>query len=186
MRLPSRGDVGLDLAGFDLLDIVLAEITIIQRGRCRLAHHRRDRIQSRDGLLLVVGLVRDPAPENEQTAVIDGHLSIVMLAEALVGAVLHDARVRIGEVVLILIARALHRRLGRTALGLFASGLGLALPYFLIIFGFFRLITGLRPLLKHHLGLGQLTLPSAKTDNLSCNADRKIVSIEQKKAILTK
>ena len=44
---------------------------------------------------------------NQQALLIDGHLDIVVLVKTVIGAVLHDARVRVGEVVLIFVLRAL-------------------------------------------------------------------------------
>jgi len=97
-------------------------------------------------------------------------LGIVVLVEALIGAVFHNARVRIGEIVLILIARSLHERLRHTAPWLFPAGLGFGRTrsHFLIIFRFFSLITGLCPLLKHHLRLRQLALAGLAPSDFVC------------------
>ena len=54
---------------------------------------------------LIVGVVRERLAHDQQARLIDRHLGVIVLVKALVGAVLHDARVGIGEVVLVLVAR---------------------------------------------------------------------------------
>ncbi len=115
-------------------------------------------------------MVREGVGHYQETVLIHGDLSIVMLIHAFVRAVFHDARVRIGEVVLILVARSRRRRLGGTSAGL-ASGL----PSFLFslsqlggILGLFRRIAFLGTRFQHLLGLGQVDQPPFPKGDFVC------------------
>src|SRR6266702_8933515 len=65
--------------------------------------------ESRLSFLTVVGVIGERAYHDQQTALIHGHLRMVILLEAGVGGVFHDARLRVGEVVLVALARSWYR-----------------------------------------------------------------------------
>src|SRR5207248_1839863 len=75
--------------------------------------------------LTVIGMIGEGPSHDQQTALIHGHLRIVILLEASIRRVFHDARLRIGEVVLVTISGSWHRRGWRTATRTSARG---ALP----------------------------------------------------------
>src|SRR5260221_13467977 len=58
-------------------------------------------------------MVRQAAPHNQQAGLVDSGLGVVVLVKAVIGTMLHDRRVRVGEMVLVLVARAWRGRLWR-------------------------------------------------------------------------
>ncbi len=109
MGITPRRDVGLNAAFGTGQQRRGAKVASIQRGRLGRAERGRDGLQSRLGFLTVVGMIGERASHDQQTPLIHGHLRIVILLEAGVGRVFHDARLRVGEVVLVTVARSWHR-----------------------------------------------------------------------------
>ena len=61
----------------------------------------RDGLEGGLGFLAVVGVIGERASHDEQTPLIHGHLRVVILLKAGIRRVFHDARLRVGEVVLV-------------------------------------------------------------------------------------
>ena len=98
---------------------------------------------------------------DQQALLIGGDLNVVVLINALIGAVLHDARIGVGEVVLILVAWAWLQAVGfaspRASLGL--AGLLFSLPQLGFILGLFSFVALFGPLFQNRFGLGQIGQP---------------------------
>src|SRR2546421_6737711 len=107
-------DVGLDAAFGTGRQRRRAKVASIQRRRRRRADRGRDGLQSRLSFLAVVGVIGEGPSHDQQTLLIHGHLRIVILLKARIRRVFHDARLRVGEVVLVAISGAWHRRGWRT------------------------------------------------------------------------
>src|SRR5207249_4165155 len=58
------------------------------------------------GFLAIVGMIGQGPSHDEQTGLIHRHLRVVVLLEARMRRAFHDARLRIGEVVLVAVARS--------------------------------------------------------------------------------
>src|SRR2546421_383159 len=114
MGITARGDVGLNAALRTRRQCRGANITGIQRGGLGRADRRGDGLQSRLSFLTVVGVIGESPSHDQQTLLIHGHLRIVILLKARIRRVFHDARLRVGEVVLVAISGAWHRRGWRT------------------------------------------------------------------------
>src|SRR5207248_3163375 len=104
-----RGDVGLDAAFGTRLQGRGAKVASIQRRCLGRADLRWNGLQSRLCFLTVVGMIGQGPSHDEQTDLIHGHLRIVILLEARMRRAFHDARLRVGEVVLVAVARSWHR-----------------------------------------------------------------------------
>src|SRR3972149_1442094 len=132
-----------------------AEVAVVQRPGLGFPHLRRDRIQGRDRFGLVVRVVGECIRHNQQTLLIDRNLGIVMLIHALVGAVLHDPRVGVGEVVLIRVAWPWRGRLRWSPRWLAAGAPGLLLAFapFRFIVRLLGLIAFLGTRVQHGFGL---------------------------------
>ena len=118
-------------------------------------------MESRQSFLFVVGMVRERMSHDQQALLIGRHLHIVVLVKAILGAVLHAARIRIGEVILIFGARSRFRRLRGTSFG-FVVALTRFLGAF-FHFGFvlrcFGRIAFAGTLLQHLARLSQIDQP---------------------------
>ena len=57
VRFPPPGDVKINAASFECLDVGFAEIPIVQRSRFRFPHLGRDGIQSRFSFLVFIGMI---------------------------------------------------------------------------------------------------------------------------------
>jgi len=115
MGFASSGDIGLNAKLLATLDVGFTEVSIIQGDCVWLPKLRGDRLQGGQGFLFIVGMIREGMGHDQHTLLIGSHLHIVVLVKASIGAVLHDARVGIGEVVLILVAGTRLRGLGRAS-----------------------------------------------------------------------
>src|SRR5207248_11627303 len=104
-----RGDVGLDAAFGTRLQGRGAKVASIQRRCLGRADLRWNGLQSRLCFLTVVGMIGQGPSHDEQTDLIHGHLRIVILLEARMRRAFHDARLWIGEIVLVAVARSWHR-----------------------------------------------------------------------------
>ena len=98
MRFASGGDIGINSKFLATLDVGFTEVPSIQGDGVRPSKLRRDRLQGGQGFLFIVGMIREGVGHNQQTFLIYGHLHIVVLVKAVIGAVLHDVRIGIGEV----------------------------------------------------------------------------------------
>ena len=98
---------------------------------------------------------------NQEALLICGNLHIVVLVEAFVGAVLHDARIRIREVVLIFVAWPWRGWLGRWSPGLATFLFGFLFPrtFLGLILGQFGFVVLLGPSLQDGLGLSHVCQP---------------------------
>ena len=63
-----------------------------------------DSVKSGFGFLAIIGVIGESMSHDEQTLLIDGELHMVILLTSGIRWIFHDARVRIGEVVLVPIA----------------------------------------------------------------------------------
>ncbi len=117
MRLASHRDVWCNAALCQSGDGGRAEVAGIQGPRWRCAQRLGQGVQGRYHLRLIIGMVGEGVRHNQQAVVLGRNLGIVMLVKAVIGAVFHDARLRIGEVVLILVARPRLWRFRRRAAG---------------------------------------------------------------------
>ena len=55
-------------------------------------------------------MMRESPSDDEQTPLIHGHLRVVILLKSGIRRVFHDARLRVGEVVLVAVTGSWHRR----------------------------------------------------------------------------
>lgn len=123
MASAAHGNQRFDLGRCALLDVGLADIPVVNQHPPGAAQLLRQRLELRDHrrqLLLVVARLRHRVGYHQQAAGSDHGLGVVALIEPTTGD-LHDARVFIGQVDLILLPYATRRRLGRTATGLLAG-----------------------------------------------------------------
>ena len=112
MGFTSGSDVGFNATLLDERHRVWAPVTVIQ-GNCGGGAERvRDTIQGGECLVMVGGMIGQPLPHDQIAGLLDCRLDIVMLIEALIAAVFHDAGVGVGEVVLIPIVGSGLRWLG--------------------------------------------------------------------------
>ncbi len=109
MGITARGDVGLNVALGTRGPRRGADVPGIQRGCLGRAERGRDGLQRRLSFLTVVGVIGESPSHDQQTPLIHGYLRIVILLEAGVGRVFHDARLRVGKVVLVAVACSWHR-----------------------------------------------------------------------------
>src|SRR5260370_22116727 len=117
MGITARGDVGLNVALGTRRQRRGANIAGIQRGRLGHAERRRDGLQSRLSFLTVVGVIGEGPSHDEQTPLIHRHLYVVILLKTGIRRIFHDARLRVGKVVLVPVARSWHRWGRRAAPG---------------------------------------------------------------------
>src|SRR5574341_740806 len=103
MRFASGGNIGLNAQLLTILNIGFREVTVVHGHRCGSPDFSGHRFQGRQSFPFIVGMIREGMRHDQQTLLIGSHLHILVLVKAIIGAVLHDARIRIGEVVLILI-----------------------------------------------------------------------------------
>src|SRR2546421_8208112 len=105
MGITTRGDVGLDAAFGTCGQGGRAKVASIQRrrlGRTDLRWNGRERGFS---FLAIVGMIGEGPSHDEQTGLIHRHLRVIILLEARMGRAFHDARLRVGKVVLVAVAR---------------------------------------------------------------------------------
>ena len=76
------------------------------RRRLGSTNLRRDGRKRGFGLLAIVGMIGEGPSHDEQTPLIHGHLRVIILLEARMRRAFHDARLRVGRVVLVAIARS--------------------------------------------------------------------------------
>ena len=126
MGISARGDVRLDAALLTRRQGRGARIPSIECCRLWYANDRGNGIERGFSLLAVVGMIGEGPSDDEQTLLIDGHLCVVILLKSGIRRVFHDARLWIGEVVLIAGTGPWHRR-GRRATTRFAPGRALPL-----------------------------------------------------------
>ncbi len=72
-------------------DIGLAKVAIVGSNRLDLPDRGGNSIQRRCQFFLVVGVVGQRVTDNEQTVLRDRDLRVVMLVNAFIGAVFHNA-----------------------------------------------------------------------------------------------
>src|SRR6266699_3677137 len=71
------------------------------RRRLRHANRRWNGSECGFGFLRVVGVIREGPSHDEQTPLIHGHLRVVILLKSGIRRVFHDARLRVGKIVLV-------------------------------------------------------------------------------------
>src|SRR6266581_5012386 len=106
MGITARGDVGLDASLPTRRQGRGTKIPSIQRRCLRRANRRGNSSEGGFGLLRVVGVIREGISQDEQTLQIHGNLRVVILLKASIRRVFHDARLRVGKVVLIAVTRS--------------------------------------------------------------------------------
>src|SRR5437763_6220254 len=111
----ARGDVSLQAPLRTRLQGRGAEIPGIQRRCLGCADLRRDSREGGFGFLAIVGMIGERPSHDEQTPLIHSHLRVVILLEARIRRIFHNARLRVGIVVLVSIARSWHWRGRRPA-----------------------------------------------------------------------
>ncbi len=156
MRFAPSGDVRVNASRFTGSDVACAKVAIVQRHRAGRAQFSRNRVQSRLQFTLVIGVAGECVDHNQETVLIHGDLYIVMLVKALIVAVFHNARLGVGEVVLVLVARPRSGGLRDTPTGLTTRlpGFFFPCPHFGFILGQFGFIAFLRTDFHDGLGLG--------------------------------
>src|SRR5574337_2175799 len=137
-------------AGFDVLGAEVAGVSQQCLGRAPPGGQRLQRRQRRLHLLLIVAGLGDILCEDQHRLGVDHGLTVVALIKAAAGY-LHDARVFVGQINLIVGAWTGLRRLGRLAAGLLAGGLllGFALGQLGLVLGLFKLVAGLGTRFDH-------------------------------------
>src|SRR6266700_456674 len=80
------------------------------RRRLRHANRRWNGSECGFGFLRVVGVIREGPSHDEQTPLIHGHLRVVILLKSGIRRVFHDARLRVGKIVLVAVTGSRHRR----------------------------------------------------------------------------
>ncbi len=106
MGITPRGDVRLDAAFGTGRQSRGATIASIQ---CRCLGRTDQRWNGRErgfGFLALIRVIRQSPSHDQQTLLIHRHLRIVILLEARIRRVFHDARLRVGKVVLVAVARS--------------------------------------------------------------------------------
>src|SRR5260221_13675698 len=104
MGLPTSGNVRFDFALFTGFEGGWTEVAVVQSSTVNLAQISRARGEGGVRFSLMVGMVRETIRHNELADLVNGDLRVVVLVKAGIGTVLHDARVRVCEIVLILVA----------------------------------------------------------------------------------
>src|SRR6266702_7662206 len=92
-----------------------AKVAGVQRRRLGSTNRRWNGRERGFGFLAIVGMIGEGPSHNEQAPLIRGHLRVVILLKTGIRRVFHDARLRVGEVVLVAITGSWHRWGGRTA-----------------------------------------------------------------------
>src|SRR5258708_12883626 len=110
MGIPARRDVRLDSTILTRHQGGGAKMPSIQCRRLRHANRRGNSSEGRFGFLRVVGMIGEGPSYDEQTPLIHGHLRVVILLEACICRIFHDARLRVGKVVLVAVTGSWHRR----------------------------------------------------------------------------
>ena len=157
MRVAPGRDVRLNPPTLERLDVGLTEVAIVQCCRVRLANRHRDGVYRGLRFSLVVGMIRERLAHYQEVLLRDGNLDVVVLVKALVGAVLHDARVGVGEVVLVLVAGARGRRCrpATSRLTTAFAGFLLPLPHLRFVLRLLRRFALLGPGVNDRLGFRQ-------------------------------
>ncbi len=158
MAFPAGRDQRRDLGLGAGVHVGLAEVAAVRQqglGRAQRLGKAGERFQRRLDLSLVVGGLDHVVGDHQQAVGRHQGLGVVGLFEAAAGH-RHDARVRVGQIDLVLRPGPGHRRLGWTAARLAARLLGLlrARLELRLVLGPFPLKAFARPRLDHRLGLG--------------------------------
>ena len=178
MRFASGGDIGLNAPVFTILNVGFAEVAVVHCYRFGLSDFSRHRVQGRQGFPFIIGMIGEAMGHDQHTFLIGGHLHIVVLVKAIIRAVLHNPRIGIGEVVLILVAGTGFGRFGWTAFGFVMTLAGFASAFFQFgfILGFFRSVAFVGASFQNPFGfcqINQTLLPqidSSSKTNPSGNA----------------
>src|SRR5258705_8065586 len=115
MGITASGDVGLDAPLLTCRQGCGARIPSIQCRRLWHANRRWNGSERGFGFLRVVGVIREGPSDDEQTPLIHGHLRVVILLKSGIRRIFHDARLRVGKIVLVAVAGSWHRRSRRAA-----------------------------------------------------------------------
>src|SRR5260370_37365462 len=115
MGISARRDVRLDAPLLTGYQGRRARISGIECRGLRHANGRGNGSEGGFGFLRVIGMIREGPSDDEQTLLIHGHLRVVILLKSGIRRVFHDARLRVGEVVLVTVAGSWHRRGRRPA-----------------------------------------------------------------------
>jgi len=91
MGFASSGDIGFNAKILAILDVGFREVAIVHRHRLGSSDFHRHRFQGRQSFLFIVGMIRESMRHDQQALLIGGHLHIVVLVKASIGAVLHTA-----------------------------------------------------------------------------------------------
>src|SRR5258708_4803740 len=110
MGITARRDVRLDATLLTRHQGGGAKIPSIQCRRLRHTNRRGNISEGRFGFLRVVGMIGEGPSYDEQTPLIHGHLRVVILLKACICRIFHDARLRVGKVVLVAVTGSWHRR----------------------------------------------------------------------------
>src|SRR5258708_15023487 len=117
MGITACRDVGFNAALGTRGQCCRAKVASIQRRCLRSANLRRNSRQRGFGLLAIVGVIGKGTSDNEQTPLINRYLRVVILLKARMRRAFHDARLRVGEIVLVAIAWSGRWRTRRTTTG---------------------------------------------------------------------
>src|SRR6266702_8603636 len=115
MGISARRDVRLDAPLLTRRQSRRASISGIECRRLRHANGRGNGSEGGFGFVRVIGMIREGPSDDQQTPLIDGHLRIVILLKSGIRRVFHDARLWIGEVVLVAGTCSWHWRGRRSA-----------------------------------------------------------------------
>ena len=118
MGLTPGSNEGLNLPGFQVLDVLGGTVDFVQGCGFGVTNLRRNGIDRRDGFISIDRMIGQAVTHHKQVPLLHSHLHVVMLIKATIGAILHNPGVWISKVVLILGPGA--GRLGR--LGFWSSG----------------------------------------------------------------
>src|SRR5260221_8915798 len=106
MGITTCGDVGLDAPLLTSRQRRRTKVASVQCRRIGSTNLGRDGRQRGFGFLAIVGMIGEGPSHDEQTPLIHGHLRVVILLEARMRRAFHDARLRVGIVVLVAVARS--------------------------------------------------------------------------------
>src|ERR1700680_2803404 len=110
MGITTGRDVGRDAPLLTRQQGRGAKIPGIQCRRLWRADHRGNSSEGGFGFLRVVGVIGEGPSYDEQTPLIHGHLRVVILLKTRICRIFHDARLRVGKVVLVAVTGSWHRR----------------------------------------------------------------------------
>src|SRR5581483_3931991 len=117
MGITTCGDIRLNTAFGTGCQCGGTKVARIQCRCLRSTNLCRNSRQGGFGLLAIVGMIGKGASDNEQTPLINRYLRVVILLKARMCRAFHDARLRVGKIVLIAIAWSSCRRNWRTTTG---------------------------------------------------------------------